>query len=111
LQPVVLRRHNADPDELSSLALDLVLFMDLARRARTAESAGVAVLLFQGACDRAGILSRARIFIQLMKLQNTLRWMKSEELIMPMCLAITTEAELVRPSKCVTNSCRPPPTP
>ena len=59
------------------LVLDLVLFMDLAQRSGM-RGDKVAVLLFQRPWRRAAIDD---VFIQLMKLKNTLRWMRGEELI------------------------------
>jgi myo-inositol-1-phosphate synthase len=41
----------------------------------------VAVVLLQGADDGAGLYPEHDIFIQLMKLKNTLRWMRGEDLI------------------------------
>ena len=66
------------------IVLDLVLFMDLAQRSRSARAwdSGMADLLFQGADDaRRGFIPEHDLFIQLMKLKNTLRWMRGEELI------------------------------
>ncbi|HVJ21788.1 MAG TPA: inositol-3-phosphate synthase [Polyangiaceae bacterium] len=63
------------------LVLDLALFMDLARRA---DFRGVQEWLsfyFKAPMTAPGLYPEHDIFIQSMKLKNTLRWMKGEELI------------------------------
>ena len=63
------------------IVLDLALFMDLAQRAGLARHAGVALLLLQEPDDAPGLYPEHDLFIQRMKLKNTLRWMKGESLI------------------------------
>jgi myo-inositol-1-phosphate synthase len=48
---------------------------------RHARHSGMAVLLLQSAHDAPGLYPEHDIFIQLMKLKNTLRWMRGEDLI------------------------------
>jgi myo-inositol-1-phosphate synthase len=63
------------------LVLDLALFMDLARRA---DFRGVQEWLsfyFKAPMTAPGLYPEHDIFIQSMKLKNTLRWMKGEQLI------------------------------
>ena len=62
------------------LALDLVLFCDLAAR-RARWHPGVAELLLQVAAGSAGLYPEHDLFIQQSKLKNTLRWMMGEEQI------------------------------
>ena len=63
------------------LALDLVLFSDLAQRAGHGRHPGVAELLLQGPMAAPGLYPEHDLFIQLTKLKNTLRWMMGEEQI------------------------------
>ena len=58
------------------LVLDLVLFMDLAQRAGMRGIQEWLSFYFKGADARAGVYPEHDIFIQLMKLKNTLRWMR-----------------------------------
>ncbi|WP_370655504.1 inositol-3-phosphate synthase [Candidatus Binatus sp.] len=63
------------------LVLDLVLFMDLAQRA---EMRGIQEWLsfyFKAPLHAPNLYPEHDIFIQLMKLKNTLRWMRGEDLI------------------------------
>lgn len=63
------------------LVLDLVLFLDLAQRAGMKGIQEWLSFYFKGPMTAPGLYAEHDIFIQLMKLKNTLRWMKSEELI------------------------------
>ena len=64
------------------IVLDSALFLDLAKRAGMSRHPGMAVVLLQGADARArSSIPEHDLFIQLMKLKNTLRYMKGEELI------------------------------
>ncbi|HEY4088054.1 MAG TPA: inositol-3-phosphate synthase [Bryobacteraceae bacterium] len=63
------------------LALDLVLFMDLAQRAGMRGVQEWLSFYFKGPMTAPGLYPEHDIFIQLMKLKNTLRWMKGEQLI------------------------------
>lgn len=63
------------------LVLDLVLFMDLAQRAGMKGIQEWLSFYFKGPMTAAGLYPEHDIFIQLMKLKNTLRWMKGEDLI------------------------------
>jgi myo-inositol-1-phosphate synthase len=63
------------------LALDLVLFMDLAQRAGMRGVQEWLSFYFKGPMTAPGLYPEHDIFIQLMKLKNTLRWMKGEGLI------------------------------
>ena len=63
------------------LVLDLVLFLDLAQRAGMKRHSGVAQLLLQVPDDAPGLYPEHDLFIQLMKLKNTLRWLKGEDMI------------------------------
>ncbi|MFZ0888649.1 MAG: inositol-3-phosphate synthase [Candidatus Binataceae bacterium] len=63
------------------IVLDLVLFLDLARRA---EMRGIQEWLsfyFKAPMHAPDVYPEHDIFIQLMKLKNTLRWMRGEDLI------------------------------
>jgi len=63
------------------LALDLALFLDLAKRA---EMKGIQEWLsfyFKGPMTAPGLYPEHDIFIQLMKLKNTLRHLRGEDLI------------------------------
>ncbi len=66
------------------IVLDLVLFLDLAKR--TSELSGLGIqewlsFYFKSPMTAAGLYPEHDLFIQLMKLKNTLRHLKGEELI------------------------------
>jgi myo-inositol-1-phosphate synthase len=66
------------------LVLDLVLFMDLAQRTSTLKGIGIQEWLsfyFKSPMSAPGLYPEHDLFIQLMKLKNTLRHLKGEELI------------------------------
>jgi myo-inositol-1-phosphate synthase len=63
------------------LVLDLVLFMDLAHRAGMKGIQEWLSFYFKAPMTAPGLYPEHDIFIQLMKLKNTLRWMKGENLI------------------------------
>jgi len=63
------------------LVLDLVLFMDLAQRAGMRGIQEWLSFYFKAPMHAPGLYPEHDIFIQLMKLKNTLRWMKGEDLI------------------------------
>ncbi len=63
------------------LVLDLVLFLDLAHRAGMKGIQEWLSFYFKAPMTAPGLYPEHDIFIQLMKLKNTLRWMKGEELI------------------------------
>lgn len=63
------------------LALDLILFMDLAQRAGMSGIQEWLSFYFKAPMSAAGLYPEHDLFIQLMKLKNTLRWMKGEQLI------------------------------
>jgi myo-inositol-1-phosphate synthase len=66
------------------LVLDLVLFMDLAQRTSTLKGIGIQEWLsfyFKSPMCAPGLYPEHDLFIQLMKLKNTLRHLKGEELI------------------------------
>ncbi|MDQ2844477.1 MAG: inositol-3-phosphate synthase, partial [Acidobacteriota bacterium] len=63
------------------LVLDLVLFLDLAQRADMKGIQEWLSFYFKGPMTAPGLYPEHDIFIQLMKLKNTLRWMKGEDLI------------------------------
>ena len=63
------------------LVLDLVLFMDLAHRAGMHGIQEWLSFYFKAPMTAPGLYPEHDIFIQLMKLKNTLRWMKNEALI------------------------------
>ena len=63
------------------LALDLVLFMDLAQRAGMRGIQEWLSFYFKAPMSAPGLYPEHDLFIQLMKLKNTLRWMKGEQLI------------------------------
>jgi myo-inositol-1-phosphate synthase len=63
------------------LVLDLVLFLDLAQRAGLKGIQEWLSFYFKGPMTAAGLYPEHDIFIQLMKLKNTLRWMQGEDLI------------------------------
>jgi len=63
------------------LVLDLVLFMDLAQRAGMRGVQEWLSFYFKAPMTAPGLYPEHDIFIQLMKLKNTLRWMRGENLI------------------------------
>jgi myo-inositol-1-phosphate synthase len=63
------------------LVLDLVLFMDLAQRSGMKGIQEWLSFYFKGPMTAPGLYPEHDIFIQLMKLKNTLRWMRGEDLI------------------------------
>ena len=63
------------------LVLDLVLFLDLANRAGMHGVQEWLSFYFKGPMTAPGLYPEHDIFIQLMKLKNTLRWMRNETLI------------------------------
>ncbi|HLJ49991.1 MAG TPA: inositol-3-phosphate synthase [Bryobacteraceae bacterium] len=63
------------------LVLDLVLFLDLAQRAGMRGIQEWLSFYFKAPMTAPGLYPEHDIFIQLMKLKNTLRWLKGEDLI------------------------------
>ncbi len=63
------------------LVLDLVLFMDLAQRAGMKGIQEWLSFYFKGPMTAPDLYPEHDVFIQLMKLKNTLRWMQGEDLI------------------------------
>ena len=63
------------------LVLDLILFMDLAQRSGMKGIQEWLSFYFKGPMTAPGLYPEHDIFIQLMKMKNTLRWMQGEELI------------------------------
>jgi myo-inositol-1-phosphate synthase len=63
------------------LVLDLVLFLDLAKRAGMRGVQEWLSFYFKAPMTAPGLYPEHDIFIQLMKLKNTLRWMRGEDLI------------------------------
>ena len=63
------------------LVLDLVLFMDLAQRSGMRGIQEWLSFYFKAPMTAPGLYPEHDIFIQLMKLKNTLRWMRGEDLI------------------------------
>ncbi len=63
------------------LVLDLVLFLDLAQRCGMKGIQEWLSFYFKGPMTAPGLYPEHDIFIQLMKLKNTLRWMRGEDLI------------------------------
>jgi myo-inositol-1-phosphate synthase len=63
------------------IVLDLVLFLDLAKRAGMKGIQEWLSFYFKAPMTAPGLYPEHDIFIQLMKLKNTLRWMKGEDLI------------------------------
>ena len=63
------------------LVLDLVLFLDLAQRSGMKGIQEWLSFYFKGPMTAPGLYPEHDIFIQLMKLKNTLRWMRGEDLI------------------------------
>src|SRR4029079_6292905 len=63
------------------IVLDLALFMDLAQRANMRGIQEWLSFYFKGPMTAPGLYPEHDIFIQLMKMKNTLRWMQGEDLI------------------------------
>ncbi len=63
------------------IVLDLALFMDLAHRAGMSGIQEWLSFYFKSPMTAPGLYPEHDLFIQLMKLKNTLRWMKGEDLI------------------------------
>ena len=63
------------------LVLDLVLFLDLAQRTGMRGIQEWLSFYFKAPMTAPGLYPEHDIFIQLMKLKNTLRWMRGEDLI------------------------------
>jgi myo-inositol-1-phosphate synthase len=63
------------------IVLDLALFLDLAQRAGMSGIQEWLSFYFKSPMTAPGLYPEHDLFIQLMKLKNTLRWMKGEELI------------------------------
>ncbi len=63
------------------IVLDLVLFLDLARRAGLGGIQEWLSFYFKSPMTPAGLYPEHDLFIQSMKLKNTLRWMRGQELI------------------------------
>lgn len=63
------------------LVLDLVMFLDLAQRAGMRGVQEWLSFYFKAPMTAPGLYPEHDIFIQLMKLKNTLRWMRGEDLI------------------------------
>ena len=63
------------------IVLDLILFLDLAQRAGMRGIQEWLSFYFKAPMTAAGLYPEHDIFIQLMKLKNTLRWMRGEDLI------------------------------
>ena len=63
------------------LALDLALFIDLAQRAGMSGIQEWLSFYFKAPMSAKGLYPEHDLFIQLMKLKNTLRWMKGADLI------------------------------
>ena len=63
------------------LMLDLILFMDLAQRAGMRGIQEWLSFYYKGPMHAPEVYPEHDIFIQLMKLKNTLRWMRGEDLI------------------------------
>jgi myo-inositol-1-phosphate synthase len=63
------------------IVLDLVLFLDLAQRAGMKGIQEWLSFYFKAPMTAPGLYAEHDIFIQLMKLKNTLRWMRGEDLI------------------------------
>ena len=63
------------------IVLDLAIFHDLAQRARMSGIQEWLSFYFKSPMTAPGLYPEHDLFIQLMKLKNTLRWMRGEELI------------------------------
>ena len=75
------------------LVLDLVLFLDLAQRAGMRGIQEWLSFYFKAPMTAPGLYPEHDIFIQLMKLKNTLRWMRGEDLITQVGLEYYDERE------------------
>jgi myo-inositol-1-phosphate synthase len=63
------------------IVLDLALFMDLAQRSGLRDTQEWLSFYFKSPMHAEGLYPEHDLFIQLMKLKNTLRWLQGEELI------------------------------
>ena len=63
------------------IVLDLVLFLDLAKRAGMSGVQEWLSFYFKSPVHAPGLYPEHDLFIQLMKLKNTLRWLRGEDLI------------------------------
>jgi myo-inositol-1-phosphate synthase len=63
------------------IVLDLALFLDLAQRAKMHGIQEWLSFYFKSPMTAEGLYPEHDLFIQLIKLKNTLRWMRGEELI------------------------------
>ena len=63
------------------IVLDLALFMDLAKRSGMRDTQEWLSFYFKSPMTADGLYPEHDLFIQLMKLKNTLRWLKGEDLI------------------------------
>ena len=81
----LLRRRpelDADGEETGkTLVLDLVLFLDLAKRSDMNGIQEWLSFYFKSPIHARGLYPEHDLFIQLMKLKNTLRYLRGEELI------------------------------
>jgi myo-inositol-1-phosphate synthase len=85
----VARISNADQDRLfvsrlnpgGAIVLDLALFLDLAQRAGMRGIQEWLSFYFKSPMTAPGLYPEHDLFIQLMKLKNTLRHLKGEEMI------------------------------
>src|SRR5437879_10105091 len=73
------------------IVLDLVLFLDLAQRAGMRGIQEWLSFYFKSPMTAPGLYPEHDLFIQSMKLKNTLRWMIGEDLITHLGRSITTE--------------------
>src|SRR5947208_6021831 len=81
--PMQIKVHFLCRDSIlaAPLVLDLVLFLDLAQRAGMRGIQEWLSFYFKAPMTAPGLYPEHDIFIQLMKLKNTLRWMQGEQLI------------------------------
>jgi len=70
-----------DPILAAPIVLDLALFMDLAGRARMSGIQEWLSFYFKSPMTAPGLYPEHDLFIQQVKLKNTLRWMMGEEQI------------------------------
>ena len=73
------------------IVLDLALFLDLAQRAGMKGMQEWLSFYFKSPMTAPGLYPEHDLFIQLMKLKNTLRHLRGEELITHLGLSTTTE--------------------
>ena len=73
------------------IVLDVALFLDLAKRAGMQRHPGVALVLLQEPDARAGLYPEHDLFIQLMKLKNTLRYMRAKSSSRTSAASTTTD--------------------